>query len=74
MKNVLPLIATSLISGAVYADVAIVSEEPRYVTVWQNECETREVLVDNSGTTGVIGGVVGGVLGHQVGGGKRVWS
>jgi len=55
---------------AVAQTISIVSTQPRYVTVYQTVCETREVVIDNSGAGSLIGGVVGGVAGNQVGKGN----
>jgi len=59
-----------LVSGAVLAqDVYVVSTQPRFVTVQQQQCRQVNVTENNSGVGTVLGAVAGGVIGRQIGGG-----
>ncbi len=69
MKKV--ILCLLLASGSVLAqDVYVVSTQPRYVTVHQQQCRTVEVYQDNSNVGTVIGALAGGVLGHHMGSGN----
>jgi uncharacterized protein YcfJ len=62
------LFGLALVSGTVLAqDVYVISTQPRYVTVQQQQCHSVNVTENNSGIGTVIGAVAGGVIGHQVG-------
>jgi uncharacterized protein YcfJ len=64
-------LALSLASGAVMAqDVYVVSVQPRFSTVYQQQCQVVSVREDNSGVGTLIGAVAGGIIGNQVGGGS----
>lgn len=64
------LLAALLAPTLSFAQVEIVSEKPRYVSVTQKECETREVYVENSLGGSIVGGVIGAAIGNQIGGGS----
>ena len=64
------LLAALLAPTLAFAQVEIVSEKPRYVSVTQKECETREVYVENSLGGSIVGGVIGAAIGNQIGGGS----
>ena len=69
MKKV--ILGLLLASGSVLAqDVYVVSTQPRYVTVQQQQCRTVEVYQDNSNVGTVIGALAGGVIGHHIGSGN----
>jgi uncharacterized protein YcfJ len=58
-------------SGAALAqDVHVISVQPRFSTVYQQQCQTVSVREDNSGVGTLIGAVAGGIIGNQVGGGS----
>lgn len=50
--------------------IEIVSKRPHYVMVTQQECETREVYVENSAGSSLIGGIIGAAIGNEIGGGS----
>ena len=54
----------------VFAQVTVVSEQPRYVTVYQKQCELKPVVVNNTTSSGIVGGIVGAAIGNQIGGGS----
>ena len=57
-----------LASGTVLAqDVYVVSTQPRYVTLQQQQCHQINVVENNSGVGTVLGAVAGGGIGHQIG-------
>jgi outer membrane lipoprotein SlyB len=59
-----------LISGnAVANDVYVVSNQPRFVTTYQQQCEQVQVYRDSSTLGSVIGSVAGGLLGNTIGSG-----
>ena len=63
------ILTLTLFSTVALADEArVVSVQPRYVTIQQQQCEVVNVQVDNSGQDAVIGGVIGGVAGNAVAG------
>ena len=64
------LLAALLTPTFAFAQIEIVSEKPRYVSVTQKECETREVYVENSLGGSIVGGVIGAAIGNQIGGGS----
>lgn len=69
MKNIL---ATVLLLGTTLAhsqEVYVVSVQPRYSTVYQQQCQITSVTENNSGVGTLIGAVAGGIIGNQVGGG-----
>jgi uncharacterized protein YcfJ len=69
------LIPALLVSASALAqtDVAqVVSRQPRYMTVQQQQCQVQEVMRQNDGTDGkVIGGLAGGAIGSTIGGNNR---
>jgi uncharacterized protein YcfJ len=64
------LLALLLIPSFTFAQITIVSETPRYVTVTQRECEMREVYVENKLGGSLLGGIIGAAIGNQIGGGS----
>ena len=64
------LLAALLAPTFAFAQIEIVSEKPRYVSVTQKECESREVYVENSLGGSIVGGVIGAAIGNQIGGGS----
>ena len=58
------------LSNIAHSEVEIVSERDRFVSVTQQECEMREVYVENSLGNSLIGGLLGGLIGKQIGGGS----
>jgi uncharacterized protein YcfJ len=72
MKKFMLLGAALFASTAMAQDnvARVVNVQPRFVTVYQQECNTELVRSDNSGVGTVIGGVAGGIIGNQVGGGS----
>ena len=72
MKKSLILNTLLLCSSSVLAyDIArVIHVQPRYQTVYQQQCYQERVESDNSTLGTVIGGVAGGILGNQVGGGS----
>ena len=58
------------LSNIAHSEVEIVSERDRFVSVTQEECELREVYVENSLGNSLIGGLLGGLIGKQIGGGS----
>ena len=76
MKMKLLLLAGLLTSSA-YADstVEYVSSQPNYVYVNQEQCEMREVFVENRNSgrlfrSDLLGGAIGAALGNEIGGGS----
>ncbi len=73
MKKYIPAAVMSLLPFSIQAapDAArVVSVQPRYITVQQQQCQQVQVREDNSGVGTVIGAVAGGIIGNQVGGGS----
>lgn len=68
----LPIFLMFLSSGSfAYDDFArVIHVQPRYQTVYQQQCYQERVESNNSTLGTVIGGVAGGILGNQVGGGS----
>ena len=64
------LFIAALVPSITFAQIEIVSEKPRYVSVTQKECETKEVYVENSLGGSIVGGVIGAAIGNQIGGGS----
>lgn len=64
------LLAAALIPCMALADAKVISVKPKYVTIYQQQCTTQDVLVENTASGALVGGVVGGALGNQVGGGS----
>ena len=64
------LLAALLAPTLAFAQIEIVSEKPRYVSVTQKECETKEVYVENSLGGSIVGGVIGAAIGNEIGGGS----
>jgi uncharacterized protein YcfJ len=69
-KVVLGGVMLSMSAVALAQDVHVVSVQPRWVSVQQQQCQQVQVRQDNSTVGTVIGGVAGGILGNQVGGGR----
>lgn len=67
--KILVLIA-ALVPSLALSQIEIVSEKPKYVMVTQQECETREVYVENSLGSSIVGGVIGAAIGNEIGGGS----
>ena len=64
------LLFVMLIPSVAFAQIELVSETPKYVTVTRQECETREVYVENSLGGSIVGGVIGAAIGNEIGGGS----
>lgn len=64
------VLAAALLPTLAFGQIEIVSERPNYVMVTQQECETREVYVENSTGASIVGGVIGAAIGNQIGGGS----
>ena len=58
------------LSNIAHSEIEIVSERDRFVSVTQEECELREVYVENSLGNSMIGGLIGGLIGKQIGEGS----
>lgn len=74
MKKTLLSILTllALTAQAQTQDVAtVVSVQPRYVTVQQQQCGTQEVVRDNSRADSTIGALAGAAIGSTIGGNNR---
>lgn len=48
----------------------VISVQPQWITVQQQQCQQVQVREDNSGIGTVIGAVAGGIIGNQIGGGS----
>ena len=48
----------------------VIRDEPNMITVYQMQCELREILVEQRRNSGIVGGLIGGLIGSQVGGGS----
>lgn len=57
-------------TAALAQDVYVMSVQPRFSTVYQQQCQVVSVREDNSGVGTVIGLIAGGIIGNQVGGGS----
>ena len=68
----LPIFLMFLSSGSfAYDDFArVIHVQPRYQTVYQQQCYQERVESNNSTLGTVIGGVAGGIIGNQVGNGS----
>ena len=64
------LVSMIFLSNAALSEVEIVSERARLVMVTHQECEIKEVYVDNSLGSSLLGGIIGGLLGKQIGNGS----
>src|SRR6056300_340167 len=64
------LFIAALVPSIAFAQIEIVSKRPYYVTVTRQECETREVYVENTTGASIVGGVIGAAIGNQIGGGS----
>ena len=64
------LLSLIFLSTAALSEVEIVSERARLVMVTHQECEMKEVFVDNSLGNSLLGGIIGGLLGKQIGNGS----
>ena len=64
------ILAVAFVPSLVMAQIELVSTKPRYVMVTQQQCETREVYVENSLGGSIVGGVIGAAIGNQIGGGS----
>jgi uncharacterized protein YcfJ len=70
MKRILTATILATVAGLSAAqEVYVVSVQPRYSTVYQQQCQQVQVREDNSGVGSVIGLIAGGIIGNQVGGG-----
>ena len=68
MKKLLLAVLVSLSTSAwADADVHVVSVQPRYITIQQQQCQQVLIEKNNSTLGAVIGGVAGGILGNTVG-------
>jgi uncharacterized protein YcfJ len=70
MKAAVFLLGMLVSSAALSSEVRVVSIQPKYVTVYQQQCQQVQVREDNSGLGTVIGAVAGGIIGNQVGRGS----
>ena len=52
------------------SSATVISEQPRIITVYQRQCELKEVLVEYDNRNGVLGGLIGAAIGTQIGGGS----
>jgi uncharacterized protein YcfJ len=69
-KLPLSLLFVSTVSFG-YDDFArVINVQPRYQTVYQQQCYQERVESNNSTLGTVIGGVAGGIIGNQVGNGS----
>jgi len=59
-----------LASFTAAAQIEIVSEKPNYVMVTHQQCEMKEVYVENSLGGSIVGGVIGAAIGNEIGGGS----
>ena len=64
------LLMMVFLSNIAHSEVEIVSERDRFASVTQQECEMREVYIENSLGNSLIGGLIGGLIGKQIGGGS----
>lgn len=72
MKQVFVCLMLTAASTAMAQDVYIMSVQPRFVTVQQQQCQVQEVLREgNNGSGTVIGAVAGGLLGSTIGGNRN---
>lgn len=69
MKRILAITLLALAGvPAVAQEVYVMSVQPRYVTVQQQQCSVHEVVREgNNGSGTAIGAVAGGLLGSTVG-------
>jgi len=51
--------------------VTVISHQPRYVTVQQQQCGVQEVVRDNSRSDGTVGALAGAAIGSTIGGNNR---
>ena len=58
------------LSNIAHSEVEIVSERDRFVSVTQEECELREVYVENSLGNSLISVITGDFIGNQISGGS----
>jgi len=66
------LIFVSSLALAQTTDIAsVVNVQPRLVTVYQRQCEMREVVRDNSRGDTAIGALAGGAIGSTIGGNSK---
>jgi outer membrane lipoprotein SlyB len=66
----LVVLSTLALASLCYAqqDVAVVvARTPRYVTVYQQQCGTQEVVRGNNGNGAIVGGLAGAALGSTIG-------
>ena len=72
MKKFLLLFLLSVSGLAMAQEVAtVVNVQPRFVTVYQRQCELREVVRDNSRGDATIGALAGGAIGSTIGGNSK---
>jgi outer membrane lipoprotein SlyB len=67
----LVVLSTLTLASLCYAqqDIAVVvARTPRYVTMYQQQCGTQEIVRSNNGSGGaVVGGLAGAALGSTIG-------
>ena len=68
MKKIL-LVSLLMAAGIASAqDIAtVIGVQPRFVTVYQRQCEVREVVRDNSRGDATVGAIAGGAIGSTLG-------
>lgn len=72
MKILFSVILSTFTFGVFAQDVAqVISHQPRYITVQQQQCGVQEVVRDNRGQDGTIGALAGAAIGSTVGGNNR---
>ena len=64
------LLLSLLFPTLAFANIRVISEVPRTVTIYQKQCELKQVLVDNQTRNGILGGLLGAAIGTQIGGGS----
>lgn len=64
------LFIAALVPSIAFAQIEFVSSRPHYVMLTQQECEAREVYVENTTGASIVGGVIGAAIGNQIGGGS----
>jgi len=75
MKTILTFILSLAIFSAAAQQnidvVTVISHQPRYVTVQQQQCGIQEVVRDNSRADGTVGALAGAAIGSTIGGNNR---
>lgn len=70
MRKILALVifGTATMAYAQQDVAVVVSHQPRYVTMYQQQCGVQEVVRSNNGNGGaVVGGLAGAALGSTIG-------